>query len=260
MRKLLGSSELKIVLVNALTQPLGAIVLALGIIIGFIWWAPFLAIGVVGYLLIAISSLADQTENQRAVHEELNPPRKLNLDKLKGGYRQAFTQALQTEQQIRDAVSRSEPGLRETLKRLTSDVDDLVGAAYDIALKAQDVQDSLGLINRSDLEADVARQQRLVSTAPSDYLRSQYQATLEAKREQVENLNTVNEALQRWQAQLAHAQASLGDILTQILKIKSSAIMQATFDTDGLSDNLREQTTALRETAKAFDSLHASGT
>ena len=143
------------------------------------------------------------------------------------------------------------------LKRLTADVNDLLGAVYDIALKAQDVQGSLTIINRMDLTNEIARQERLVGSAPSDYLRGQYQATLDAKREQLDNLNTVNEALQRWQAQLAHAQASLEDILTQILKIKSSAIMQATFDTDGLSDQLREQTTALRETAKAFDKLHA---
>ena len=257
MRDLLRSPELKIVLANALFQPLGAIVLAVGIVIGFFWWAPFIAIGVVGYLAIVISSLADQAENQKVVQSELHPPRKIEPGNLSGSYRQSLQQAMATAQQIDDAVMRSEPGQRDMLKRLTADVNDLLGAVYDIALKAQDVQGSLTIINRMDLTNEIARQERLVGSAPSDYLRGQYQATLDAKREQLDNLNTVNEALQRWQAQLAHAQASLEDILTQILKIKSSAIMQATFDTDGLSDQLREQTTALRETAKAFDKLHA---
>jgi len=257
MLDLLRSPELKIVIVNALTQPLGAIVLGLGIVIGFFVWTPFLAIGIVGYLLIALSSLSDQAENQRVVQAELHPPRKINLGALAGAYRQALQQALATQQQIDEAVVRSEPGLRETLKRLTADVDDLIGAVYDIALKAQDVQAGLNVINRTDLLNEIARQERLLASAPSEYLRSQYQATLDAKHEQMKNLNAVAEALQRWQAQLGHAQASLGEILTQILKIKSSAILQATFDTDGLSDRLREQTTALRETAKAFDKLNA---
>lgn len=257
MRELLKSPELKIVLINALTQPLGALALALGIVIGYLFWPPFLIVGIAGYVLIAASSLSDQVENQRVVQAELHPPRKIDLGALRGSYRQALQQAFVTQGQIDNAVASSEPSLRETLRRLTSDVDDLIGAVYDIALKAQDVQDSLAQINRSELAADISRQERLAATAPSDYLRGQYQATLDAKRQQMANLNAVNEALQRWQAQLAHAQASLGEIHSQILKIKSSAIMQATFDTDGLSDNLREQTTALRETAKAFDRLYA---
>ena len=257
MRDLLRSPELKIVLLNALTQPLGAVALALGIVIGFFVWSPFLAIGIIGYVLIFLSSLADQAENQKVVQSELHPPRKINLSALTGSYKQALQQTMITQQQIDAAVARSEPGMRDTLKRLTADVDDLIGAAYDIALQAQDVQASLSIINRADVANEIVRQQRLLGSAPSDYLRSQYQATLDAKQEQLNNLNAVAEALQRWQAQLAHAQASLGEILTQILKIRSSAILQATFDTDGFSDQLREQTTALRETAKAFDKLNA---
>jgi len=257
MRELLRSPELKIVILNALFQPLGAIALAVGILVGAFVWGPFLIIGVIGYLAIVLSSLADQAENQRVVQAELHPPRRIDLGALRGAYRQALQQAQTTQQQIDRAVATAEPGLRETLKRLTADVDDLVGAVYDIALKAQDVEASLELINRRSLLDEVTRLERLLASAPSDYLRNQYQATLDAKREQLANLNTIDEALQRWQAQLAHAQASMGDILTQILKIKSSAIMQATFDTDGLSGQLREQTTALRETARAFDRLHA---
>ncbi len=257
MRDLLKSPELKIVLVNALTQPLGALVLALAIIIGFFVWTPFLLIGIVGYLAIVASSLADEAENRRVVQAELHPPRKIDLSALTGAYRQALQQAVGTQRQIDEAVARSSPSLRETLRRLTADVDDLIGAVYDIALQAQDVQASLSAIDRSGLVAEIGRLGRLEASAPSDYLKGQYRATLEAKQEELANLNTVTEALQRWQAQLAHAQASLAEILSQILKIKSSAIMQATFRTDGLSENLREQTTALRETAKAFEKLHA---
>lgn len=257
MRELLRSPELKIIIINALTQPLGAAVLALGIIIGFFVWTPFLLIGFVGYLLMVAASLADEAENQRVVQAELHPPRRITLARLTGGYRQALQQAMATQGQINSAVASATPSLRATLVRLTADIDDLVGAAYDIALQAQDVQASLSTINRTMLIEEIARQERLALAAPSDYLREQYEATLTAKRQQLSNVNAVSEALQRWQAQLAHAQASLGEILTQILKIKSSAIMQATFDTDGLSDKLREQTTALRETAKAFDRLNA---
>ncbi len=86
MRELLKSPELRIVVINALTQPLGAIVLALGIIIGFQVWTPFLAIGVIGYLAIVITTLADQAENQRIVQAELHPPRRIDLSALVGGY------------------------------------------------------------------------------------------------------------------------------------------------------------------------------
>ena len=257
MRDLLSSPELKIVLLNALTQPMGAIVLALGIIIGLFVWPPFLAIAILGYAAIVWSSLSDQAENRRVVQAELHPPRKIDLNRLSGSYRQALQQIVATQRQIDDAVVRSEPRIRDMLKRLTADVDDLVGAAYDIALQAQDVQASVSQMNRTALATDIANQEKQVLFTPEGYLRSQYQATLEAKRQQMANLVAVNEALQRWQAQLGHAQASLGEILTQILKIKSSAVLQATFDTDGISDNLREQTTALRETAKAFDRLNA---
>lgn len=257
MRELLKSPELRIVIINALFQPLGAIALGLGIIVGVLWWPPFLVVGVAGYLLIALSALRDEAENRRVVQTELHPPRRLNLALLSGQYRTALQQALDTQRQIDQAVLRAEPRLRDTLKRLTADVDDLVAAMYDIALKAQDVQVSLAAIDRSSLHTDIARLQRQAPAAGNDYLRSQYEATLDNKQQQLANLNAADEALRRWEAQLAHAQASVAEILSQIIKIKSSAIMQATFSTDGLSDNLREQTTALRETAKAFDRLQS---
>ncbi len=80
---------------------------------------------------------------------------------------------------------RAEPRLRDTLKRLTADVDDLVAAMYDIALKAQDVQVSLAAIDRSSLHTDIARLQRQAPAAGNDYLRSQYEATLDNKQQQL---------------------------------------------------------------------------
>jgi len=258
MNELLRRRELRIVIINALTQPLGAIVLALGIIIGLLVWTPFFAVGVVGYLLIVLATLRDEAENRRVIEAELHPPRTINLSTLRGRYRTEVEKALSTQRQIDRAVATASPDLRDMLRRLTADVDDLVGAIYDIAVKAQDVEESLRAIDRSSLGQEIAYVQHKVASATSEYLRDQYQATLEAKRQQLASLSAVDEALQRWQAQLAYAQASLGDILSQILKIKSSAILQATLDSDGLSAQIRSQTTALRETAKALDTLYAS--
>jgi len=258
MRELLRSPELKIVLINALTQPLGALSLAIGIVIGFYFWPPFVAIGVAGYLLIAWASLSDQAENQRVVQQELHPPRRLEMGRLRPAYKALVEQALAGQRKIDQAVASASPSIRETLRTLTRDVDDLVGTIYDIALKAQDVQTSLAEFDEAALRREIGRLEQQVAAA-SGYLRDQYSATLETRREQLQSLQQVREALARWQAQIDHAMATLGDIFTQVLRIKTAGVRTATVDTDGLSADLRDQVTAIRETARAFEQIYAQG-
>lgn len=260
MQDVLNSREFRIILINALTQPLGALALAVSIVVAFlIEWPWFILIGLIGYGLIAYFTFTDQAGNQAVVYKELHPPRRLDLGKLNVNYRQNIQTALNYQQQIDRAVVTADPAIRNTLKRLTTDVDELIGATYNIALQAQDVENVMhgSSLNFQSLQADIQQADRQVQRAPNDYIRSQYEAVRDAKKQQLANLNDVSVALESWHAQLAHAIASLGEILSEVLRIRSSRVLQATPATDGLSAQVRDQVTALRETAKAFDKIYA---
>ena len=92
--------------------------------------------------------------------------------------------------------------------------------------------------------------------AKDDYLKSQYQATLDAKREQQQNLRDANQALIRWQAQLDNALSALDTIYSQVLKIKSAEVRNLSAATDEVSQSLKEQIENLRITSDAFDQVY----
>src|SRR5438045_6521065 len=137
-------------------------------------------------------------------------------------------------------------------------MDELTGTIYDLALKAQSLQASLqgSGIDVEGLQSDILRLENLVKNTKDDFARSQYQATLDGKREQQKNYQDTTEALNRWHAQLDNALATLDTILSQVLRIRSSEVLSLSSATDEVSKSLRDQVDQLKATSDALDTVY----
>jgi hypothetical protein len=253
--------KFRILLLNAMTRPLAAAVVAITIVIGLLISYWFFAVGAAFYLFIVYSSLQDPVESKQVLTEALYPDRarKLDLNKLTGGYREALQKALDTRKRIETAVGETDdPGVRKALADSTGDIDELTATIYDLALKAQSLQASLqsSRIDTSGLQSDILRLENLVRNTTDDFSRSQYQATLDGKREQQKNYHDTTEALNRWHAQLDNALATLDTILSQVLRIRSSEVLSLSSATDEVSRSLREQVDQLKATSDALDTVY----
>jgi hypothetical protein len=256
-----SEQKFRILLLNAMTRPTAAAVVAITIIIGLMVSYWFFAVGAAFYIFIVYSSLQDPVESKQVLNEALYPQRtrKLDLNKLTGGYREALQKALDTRKRIETAVAQTDdPGVRKALADSTGDMDELTGTIYDLALKAQNLQASLqgSSIDIEGLQSDILRLENLVKNTKDDFARSQYQATLDGKREQQKNYQDTTEALNRWHAQLDNALATLDTILSQVLRIRSSEVLSLSSATDEVSKSLRDQVDQLKATSDALDTVY----
>jgi hypothetical protein len=140
------SQKFRIILLNAMTRPLSAAVVAITLIVGLLVNPWFFAVGGAFYAFLVWSTLQDAGDSKQVLNEVLYPERtrKLDLNKLQGGYRDALTNALNTRKKIETAVAETDdPGIRKALTDSTDNLDELTGTIYDLALKAQNVETSL---------------------------------------------------------------------------------------------------------------------
>jgi hypothetical protein len=252
--------KFRALLLNALIRPMAAATIAIPIIVialtGWWWFGLF---GAAVYIFLVWSTLTDPQMTAQVIAEELYPERKLDLGRLRSPYKEAVQRALAGRQRIEQAVATANTAtLRDALADSVQQVKEVTDTIYDIALKAQDLQTSIGAsnIDLNALDNDIRQLQYQVQYAKDDYLKSQYQATLDAKREQQTNLRDANQALIRWQAQLDNALSALDTIYSQVLKIKSAEVRNLSAATDEVSQSLKEQIENLRITSDAFDQVY----
>ncbi len=251
--------KFRILLLSALIRPVAAAVLAITIVVGLTVSYWFFLVGAAFYAFIVYSSLQDPQESRQVLDEALYPERKLDLNKLTGPYREALQKALDTRKRIETAVAQTDdPGVRTALAQSTGDLGELTGTIYDLALKAQSLQSSLqgSSIDIEGLQGDILRLQNLVKNTTDEFAKSQYQATLDGKRQQLQNYQDTTEALNRWHAQLDNALSTLDTILSQVLRMRSSEVLSLSSATDQVSTSLRDQVNQLKATSDALDAVY----
>lgn len=257
--------KFRILLLNALTRPLAGAVLAITIVVGWLVSPWFFVVGAAFYVFLVWSTLQDAQESKQVLNEVLYPERvrSLDLGKLQGSYRQAIQRALDTRKKIESAVAETDdPGIRRALTDSTDNLQELTGTIYDLALKAQSVQSALQgySVDTGSVKSDIMRLENLVKQTTDTFARDQYQATLDGKRQQMQNYRDTTDALNRWYAQLDNALSTLDTILSQVLRIRSSEVLSLTSATDEVSTSLREQVDQLKATSDAMDQVYGFST
>jgi len=253
----------RIALTYSLTTPLAAGTLAVTLLVtgllwgfaGFPWPLIFLPVGLLIYVLIVVGNLRDEEQIRRVVVDELYPERSADLRKLHGKYATIMQEALDDRKRIERAVRESPEAIQRALSDTLEQVGTITDTIYEIAFKAQSLEDSLGPADVPRQQQEIARLRRSIEVTPDPYLRQQYQATLESKQEMLNNFTQVGNALARWHAQLQRAATTLDNLYSQVLMIRSAEIRNLTEATDVVSQSLREQVDELRRTSQAMDEV-----
>jgi len=253
----------RIALTYALTTPLAAGTLAVTLLVtgllwslaGLPWPLIFLAVGLLIYVLIVVGNLRDEEQIRRVIIEELYPERSADLRKLRGRYATIMQEALDDRKRIERAVRESPEPIQRALDDTLEQVGTITDTIYEIAYKAQSLEESLGPVDVAQQQQEMARLRRAIEVTPDVYLRQQYQATLDAKQELLDNVTKVGNALARWHAQLQRATTTLDNLYSQVLMVRSAEIRNLTEATDVVSQSLREQVEELRRTSQAMDEV-----
>jgi hypothetical protein len=244
--------------------PMVAVVL-IALVVGSLawgWW--FFFVGLVGYaLLYYFSFRAMYRRAGGGLNPGSTPASPFNrttydLSPLQGKYRQFMERAVNRRATIeRTITGTADPGVRRALEGSTRDLSELVDTIYSLALKAQSVESALQSSSpMAELLADTKRLDEQIKSTNDEFQRGQYQATLDGKLQQMQNITDTQVALQRWDAQMDNAISTLDTIMTQIMRMKSSEVLSYGSATDDVSRTLRQEVDELKATSDALDSVY----
>lgn len=253
----------RIAVTYALTTPLAGITLALTLLLMAIFFvlghfemgSILLGLGLVFYGLIVWTTLRDEEQIRKVLIEELYPERSADLRKLRGRYASIMQEALDDRKRIERAVRESPEPLQRALADTLEQVGVITDTIYEIAYKAQSLEESLQPVNEARERQEIAQLNQALQATQDPYLRRQYQETLETKQELLDNMARIRNGLQRWLAQLQRAATTMDNLYSQVLMLRSAEIRNLTEASDVVTQSLRQQVDELRMTNKAMDEV-----
>ncbi|MBN1484440.1 MAG: hypothetical protein JXA37_06930 [Chloroflexia bacterium] len=253
----------RIALTYALTTPWAAGVLVITLVVGTVLLLMgytlvggiFFPLGLLFYALMAWGTLRDEEQIRRVIIDELYPERSADLSKLRGKYATIMQEALDDRKRIERAIAESPAPIQRALSRTQEQVILISDTIFEIAYKAQSLEESLSPVNEARERQEVERLRQAVAKTKDDYLKRQYQETLATKEELLGNLSKVRNALERWNAQLQRAATTLDNLYSQVLMVRSAEIRNLTEASDVVAQSLQEQVEELRLTNQAMDEI-----
>ena len=258
----------KAIFQRALFRVENAIIIAGALLLAVFLPAPFplalpwfgawtwLALGAVGVAGMVIATLTDKQEATKAVadmfHEE-HDPGLIKDNELKAKY----LRALEYYDRLQEVASQMKSQqLRERTGESVRQMGEWVANIYRLALRLQAFRAD-GILNRDRQQVPQALRDLQVrqrqETNPA--LREQFDATVTVKRQQYENIRTLDALMQKADLQLDNSIAALGTAYSQLLLIGTSREIDNTA-ARSLQESVRDEVASLQDLVTSINEVY----
>jgi hypothetical protein len=248
---------------NAITDWRGGIVLAIAILLAFFgpdlfpavpWWA-WLAGGGAAWGAIVWSILNDEKVAAQVAADLLK--QKYEPTAIKSGdMRDKLIKAFEYRSQIAAAIARARTGvLRDHLEQTASEVDDWIGGLWEVARRVDTFETDRTI--QQDLQSvpvTVRNLEARLRTDPNADVRQQLEGTLASRRAQLESLQALQQANERGKLQIDQTLSSMGTVYSQLLLLDAKDIDSGKYQR--LQDDIAEEVKGLRDIAEAMDEVY----
>ena len=251
------------ILAHAFFRWESALTIALTILLVFLYPKPFawwqwwywLILGFVGEILIVVSSLTDLRTGQKVVTDMLRQefnPRDIRYEPA----RQRLQEALDYRERIARAIESSDAGvLRDHLSDTTGGISDWIAGIYRLAKRLD------GYYNDPVIKRDMGSLPKAIKTLAArarleedESVREQIQTALKGKRQQLENLQRLENLMEKAEYQLETTTTALGTVYSQLQLIQAKEV-------DGvrgrlIAERIRDQVNGLQDILTTMDELY----
>ena len=248
---------------NAITDWRGGIVLAIAILLAFFgpdlfpavpWWA-WLVGGGAAWGAIVWSILNDEKVAAQVAAGLLK--QKYEPTTIKSGdMREKLIKAFEYRSQIAAAIARARQGvLRDHLEQTASEIDNWIGGLWEVARRVDTFETDRTI--QQDLQSvpvTVRNLEARLRTDPNADVRQQLEGTLAARRAQLESLQALQQANERGKLQIDQTLSSMGTVYSQLLLMDARDIDSGKYQR--LQDDIAEEVKGLREIAEAMDEVY----
>ncbi|NTU64089.1 MAG: hypothetical protein HGB05_11990 [Chloroflexi bacterium] len=248
---------------NALTDWRGGIVLAIAILLAFFGPDLFPAIPAWAWLIgggaawgaIVWSILNDEKVAAQVAADLLK--QKYEPTTIKSGdMREKLIKAFEYRAQIAAAIARARKGvLRDHLEQTATEIDDWIGGLWEVARRVDTFETDRTI--QQDLQSVPVTVRNLevrVKNEPYEDVRKQIEETLATRRAQLESLQALQQANERGKLQIDQTLSSMGTVYSQLLLMDAKDIDSGKYQR--LQDDIAEEVKGLHEIAEAMDEVY----
>jgi hypothetical protein len=218
------------------------------------WWY-WMVLGGASEAAIVYSSITDERTAQRVMAkllQEKYDPRTIKTEK----YRQAVIQALEYRSQIEQTVATTPTAiLRSHLASSTAAIGDWIEHIFTIAQRLDTyARDELLHRDRKALPASIARLRQALDSERNPDVRQQIETTMRAKREQRQNLEELQDAMEKAEFVLEETLSALGTVYSQFQLIRAQKLSGSR--AKELSTSIDDQVDGLQDIIQAMNTVY----
>jgi len=255
----------KAIIAHAFFRLESALTIALTIILFFLFPTPFpwwqrwywLAIGLVAEALIVYTSVTDEMTSRRVVADMLR--QQFNPSEIRlAEYRQRVEKALEYRQRIEERLRSAGAGvLRDHLLDTTAGIADWVANVFGLARRL-DVYHNDQTLQRDqrDLPREIVGLQSRMRGEDNEAVRQQLEQAIASKQEQLANLETLRNMMEKAEYQLETTLTALGTVYSQLQLIEAKDIDSGR--AQRLRQDIADQVAALQALQETLDEVYGS--
>jgi hypothetical protein len=221
------------------------------------WWV-WTILGVIGEAAVVISSLTDKGE-MRKVMESLFCE-KYNTGGIRDReLRGKLDEAEQYRQRIQQVVEQQTSGLlRDRMAETTAQIYDWIANMVQLARRIDTYrQDTILRRDIQEVPKEIRDLSARLKLESNPQVRQQMETTLASRQQLANNLQELENRMERADLQLDHSLASLGTVYSQLLLIGSKDV-----DSDRaerLRGDIRDEVSALQDLVESLNEVYSGG-
>lgn len=218
------------------------------------WWF-WVILGVAAEAAIVVTSLYDPDVRERVIsemfHERFNPSQISDAD-----YRQKIVKALDYREQIEFLLQRARDGvLRMHLEATADDISDWIGSMFGLALRLDRYKNSV-MVHQDLRSLPIAireLEQRLAGEKDAQ-IRAQIERTIDNKRAQLEQLELLDNTMERAELQLDETLSAMGTIYAQVQLVGAKDIDSSR--AQRLRSDIADEVHSLHDIVETMDEIY----
>lgn len=241
-----------------------ALTIALAMVLIFLYPRPFhwwrwwywLLLGVAGETLIVVTSLSDAATAQQVVADMLRQtcnPAEIQSRAL----REQVERALEYRRRISETLASGRAGaLRDHLQDTTTGIADWIASIFNLAKRLDAYErDALIKSDRSTVQTALQQLERRLKSEDDEAVRSEIVGTIRGKQLQRDNLERLQNTMERAQFQLETTLTALGTVYSQLLLVGARDVDSAR--SRRIAESIREQVVSLNDLLAAMSEIYS---
>ena len=220
------------------------------------WWF-WIVLGIIAETLIIVTSIYDPEVRERVVGDMFRD--KFNANEITApAYRLKIVKALEYREQMEFLLQRTRDGaLRTHLEVTVNDVSDWISNMFNLARRLDHYSRSTILKqDRDALPKEITTLQQRLGTENDKRIKAQLERTIEQKRAQSEQLERLDNTMERAALQLDDTLSAMGTVYAQVQLIGAKDIDSGR--AQRLREDIADQMHSLSDVAQAMDEVYLS--